>query len=468
MTITGAAPASPITLAALAAQLATGQQSSRALVEDCLARIDDPAGEGRRTYLQVDREAALASADAIDARRARGERLPAYAGIPVSIKDLFDIAGQVTRAGSTVLSDRAPATADALSVARLRRAGLVLIGRTNMTEFAFSGLGLNPHYGTPLNPWQRVEAHIPGGSSCGAAISVVDGMAHGALGTDTGGSCRIPAAFTGLVGFKPTARRVPRDGLLPLSPSLDSIGPIARSVDCCAQLDALLADERPPQLAGKSLAGGSPADGPLAGRRFCVPRTLVQENMDRHVAADFERALARLSAGGALLREIEIAEFAQLSGIHARGALSNAESYALHRSLLATRGDEYDQRVRRRIEIGAAMTAADYIDLLQARQAFIAGVTASIADYDAWLMPTVPVIAPRLAELVADEQYLRLNALVLRNSTLVNFLDGCAISIPIHARGQPPVGLTLASRGGSDPQLLRHAAAAEAALALSA
>jgi aspartyl-tRNA(Asn)/glutamyl-tRNA(Gln) amidotransferase subunit A len=251
---------------------------------------------------------------------------------------------------------------------------------------------------------------------------------------------------------------VPRAGLLPLSPSLDSIGPIARTVDCCAQLDALLADEHPPQLAGNSLAGS----------RFCVPRTLVQDNMDRHVAADFERALARLSAGGALLREIEIPEFAQLSGIHARGALSNAESYAWHRSLLATRGDEYDQRVRRRIEIGAAMTAADYIDLLQARQAFIAGVTARIADYDAWLMPTVPVIAPRLVELVADDQYLRLNALVLRNSTLVNFLDGCAISIPIHAPGQPPVGLTLASRGGSDPHLLRHAAAAEAALALRA
>jgi len=331
----------------------------------------------------------------------------------------------------------------------------VLIGRTNMTEFAFSGLGLNPHYGTPLNPWRRDQQHIPGGSSSGAAVSVADAMAHGALGTDTGGSCRIPAAFTGLVGYKPTARRVPRDGALPLSPSLDSIGPIARSVDCCARLDALLADEPAPDLAGCS----------LSGRRFALPRTVVLADMDRHVAGDFERALARLSAAGARISEIELPQFAELPAIHARGTLATAEAYAWHRPLLATRAAGYDPRIRTRIEIGAGQSAADYIDLLQARKAFIAGVEARIADFDAFLMPTVPVIAPRLADLQSDEQYLRMNALVLRNSTLVNFLDGCAISIPIHAHGEAPVGLTLACRGTLDRQLFRHAAAAEAALA---
>jgi len=444
-----------ITLAMLAMDLRAGRCSSRSLVEACLASIDDAAGEGGRTFLQVDRAAARAQADAIDAQRARGAALPACAGIPVSIKDLFDIAGQVTRAASTVLSDRAPAAVDAPSVARLRQAGLVLIGRTNMTEFAFSGLGLNPHYGTPLNPWRRDQQHIPGGSSSGAAVSVADAMAHGALGTDTGGSCRIPAAFTGLVGYKPTARRVPRDGALPLSPSLDSIGPIARSVDCCARLDALLADEPAPDLAGCS----------LSARRFALPRTVVLADMDRHVAGDFERALARLSAAGARISEIELPQFAELPAIHARGTLATAEAYAWHRPLLATRAAGYDPRIRTRIEIGAGQSAADYIDLLQARKAFIAGVEARIADFDAFLMPTVPVIAPRLADLQSDEQYLRMNALVLRNSTLVNFLDGCAISIPIHARGEAPVGLTLACRGTLDRQLFRHAAAAEAALA---
>jgi len=443
------------TLATLAAQLAAGRASSRSLVEACLARIEDGAGEGSRTFLQVDRAAALARADEIDAQRARGANLPAYAGIPVSIKDLFDIAGQVTRAASTVLSDRAPAATDALSVARLRQAGLVLIGRTNMTEFAFSGLGLNPHYGTPLNPWRRDQQHIPGGSSSGAAVSVADGMAHGALGTDTGGSCRIPAAFTGLVGYKPTARRVPREGVLPLSPSLDSVGPIARSVDCCAQLDALLADEPAPQLAA----------GSLSGRRFALPRTVVLADMDRYVAGDFERALARLAAAGAQIIDIDVPPFAELPAIHARGTIATAESYAWHRPLLATHAAGYDPRIRTRILIGARQSAADYSALLEARRSFIAQVEARLAGYDAFLMPTVPVIAPRIAQLEADDDYLRMNALVLRNSTLVNFLDGCAISIPIHAPGEPPVGLTLACVGGQDRALFDHAVAVEAALA---
>ena len=443
------------TLATLAAELAAGRASSRSLVEACLASIDDSAGEGCRTFLQVDRAAALARADAIDAQRAGGAALPPYAGIPVSIKDLFDIAGQVTRAASTVLSDRAPAATDALSVARLRQAGLVIIGRTNMTEFAFSGLGMNPHYGTPLNPWRRDQGHIPGGSSSGAAVSVADGMAHGALGTDTGGSCRIPAAFTGLVGYKPTAARVPRDGVLPLSPSLDSVGPIARSVDCCAQLDALLADEPAPQLSGSS----------LSGRHFALPRTVVLADMDRHVAAHLERALARLAAAGAQITEIDVPPFAELPAIHARGTIATAESYAWHRPLLATHAASYDPRIRIRILIGASQSAADYSALLEARKRLIAQVEARLDGFDAFLMPTVPVIAPRIAELTADDDYLRMNALVLRNSTLVNFLDGCAISIPMHAAGEPPTGLTLACRGGEDRQLFHHAAAAEAALA---
>lgn len=455
MTITAAARRPLTTLATLSAELSAGRSSSRSLVEACLANIDDAAGEGRRTFLQVDRAGALAQADAADAQRARGAPASAFAGIPISIKDLFDIAGQVTRAGSIVLSDRPPAAADAVCVARLRGAGFVLIGRTNMTEFAFSGLGLNPHYGTPLNPWQRAQGHIPGGSSSGAAVSVTDGMAHGALGTDTGGSCRIPAAFTGLVGHKPTARRVPRLGAVPLSQSLDSIGPIARSVHCCAQLDALLADEPAPEL----------SDSTLSGKQFSVARTFVLEDMDRHVAGAFERALSRLSAAGAQITEIDVPEFAELPAIHARGTLATAESFAWHRTLLATHSAAYDPRVRTRIQIGATQTDADYVALLAARRAFIAAVERRIAGFDALLMPTVPVIPPRLADLAADADYLRINALVLRNSTVINFLDGCAISIPIHDPGQPPAGLTLACRGDLDRQLFRCAAAAEPVVA---
>jgi aspartyl-tRNA(Asn)/glutamyl-tRNA(Gln) amidotransferase subunit A len=450
-----ATPAAPATLAGLAADLAAGRSSSRSLVEACLARIEETAGEGRRTFLHVDRAGALAQADVVDALRLRGAPVAPHAGIPISIKDLFDIEGQITRAGSTVLSQRAPAAVDALSVARLRRAGLVLIGRTNMTEFAFSGLGLNPHYGTPRNPWQRSQGHVPGGSSSGAAVSVADGMAHAGLGTDTGGSCRIPAAFTGLVGYKPTAHRVPLQGVVPLSPSLDSIGPIARSVACCALLDALLADEPPPSL----------SDCSLAGRRLAVPRTFVLEDLDRHVATHFERTLSRLSAAGAYLEEIEVPEFAEIPAIHAKGTLATAESFAWHRDLLATHAAAYDPRVRARIQIGATQSAADYLGLLAARKTFIADVGRRIAGFDALAMPTVPVIPPRIADLATDDAYFRINSLVLRNSTVINFLDGCAISIPIQESGQAPVGLTLACREDLDRQLFRCAAAAEAVLA---
>jgi aspartyl-tRNA(Asn)/glutamyl-tRNA(Gln) amidotransferase subunit A len=282
---------------------------------------------------------------------------------------------------------------------------------------------------------------VPGGSSSGAAISVSDGMAYAALGTDTGGSCRIPAALTGLVGYKPTTSRVPRAGLLPLSQTLDSIGPIARSVACCALLDALLAGEAPLEL----------SDCTLTGRRFAL-------------AGDFERALSRLSAAGAHIEEIEVPEFAELPAIHANGTIATVESYAWHRTLLAAHAAEYDPRVRARIEIGARQSPADYSALLAARKAFIAGVEQRLAGFDAFLMPTVPVIAPRIADLAADEAYFRINSLVLRNSTVVNFLDGCAISIPIHDIGQPPVGLTLACRGALDQSLFRCAAAAERAL----
>src|SRR5258705_6186099 len=274
-------PTTP-TLASLADDLENGRTTSRKLVDACLARIADPSGEGGRAFIHVDAEAAIEAAEAMDRLREVKAAPSPYAGIPVSIKDLFDIKGQVTRAGSRALEDSAPAEADAPVVARLRRAGFIVIGRSNMTEFAFPGIGINPHDGTPKGAWNRSEGHTPGGSSSGAAVSVVDGMAHGALGTDTGGSCRIPAAYNGIVGYKPTQQRIPLDGGGPLSFSLDSFGPLARTVECCATLDPVLADE--------PIAALRPR--PIKGMRLAVPTTIVLDELDPAVAKAFERALA--------------------------------------------------------------------------------------------------------------------------------------------------------------------------------
>src|SRR5712672_1145838 len=262
------------TLASLAVDLEGGRTSARKLVDDCLARIADTSGEGMRAFLHVEAEAAIEAAEAMDRLREVKAAPSPFAGIPVSIKDLFDIRGQVSRAGSRALEDSAPAEADAPVVARLRRAGFIVIGRTNMTEFAFSGIGINPHYGTPKGAWNRSEGHIPGGSSSGAAVSVVDGTAHGALGTDTGGSCRIPAAYNGIVGYKPTQRRVPLEGTVPLSFTLDSIGPLARTVGCCAVLDAVLANETIAPLRLR----------PIKGMRLAVPTTVALDELEDAVA----------------------------------------------------------------------------------------------------------------------------------------------------------------------------------------
>ena len=439
----------------LAADLSTGRTTSRALVEECLARITHPDGEGGRTFVHVDAEAARKAADAMDALRAAGAAPSVYAGIPISVKDLFDIAGQVTCAGSVALDDAPAARADAVAVARLRGAGLVVLGRTNMTEFAYSGLGINPHRGTPRNPWRRDEGRVPGGSSSGAAVSVADGMAHAALGTDTGGSCRIPAAFTGLVGFKPTARRVPLDGSIPLSGTLDSIGPIARTTRCCVALDAILAQEPLVPL----------PDARLEGLRLLLPETVAMDGLEGAVATAFEAALARLSRAGVRITRAPLPEFDEVATMNALGGFTASESYAWHRGLLERRGADYDPRVSSRIRRGAGMSAADYLDLVVARRDFIARVSDHIQGYDALVMPTAPILPPRLTALEDEAAYTASNLAALRNPTLVNMMDGCAISIPAARPPEPPVGMMLATAGGHDRRLLAIAAAVEAALA---
>jgi aspartyl-tRNA(Asn)/glutamyl-tRNA(Gln) amidotransferase subunit A len=442
------------TLATLANDLDSGRTTSRRLVEECLARIADPAGEGRRVFTHVDKNAALTTADAMDGLRKANAAPSRYAGIPISIKDLFDIKGQVTRAGSRALDDSPAAEHDAATVARLRQAGFVLIGRTNMTEFAYSGIGINPHFGTPKGAWNRAEGHVPGGSSSGAAVSVLDGMAHGALGTDTGGSCRIPAAYNGIVGYKPTQRRVPLDGSVPLSFTLDSIGPLARSVGCCAVLDAVLANE--PIVA--------PSPRPVRGMRLAVPTTIALDDLDAAVAETFERALKSLARHGAIVERIEMAEFHDIGPMNAKGGFAASESYAWHRYLIESKGAVYDPRVSVRILRGEAQSAADYIALLNERRSLIARVNGRLAPYDALVLPTTANTPPKIADLADDKAFTAANLRSLRNCTVINMIDGCAISLPAHREGEVPVGLMLAGAGGSDRRIFELAAGMEAVI----
>ena len=438
------------TLDSVATDLAAGRITARELVEGCIARAEDPRGEGERVFVELDAAGARAVAAAMDELRAAGAEPSPYAGIPVSVKDLFDVRGGVTRAGSVVL-DRGAAAVDAVAVAGWRRAGLVLIGRTNMTEFAYSGLGINPHHGTPANPWNRQTTRIPGGSSSGAAVSVSDGMCFGALGSDTGGSCRIPAALCGLVGYKPTQDLISREGMVPLSASLDAAGVIAASVACCAELVGLSRSE----TWTRPLPAGRPP-------RLAVPRTLFFEDAEPAVVETFERALGTLADAGAELVDLELEELGEIAGASAKGGFAAAESYAWHRELIEAHAEGYDPRVLVRIRRGEEQSAADLVDLLAWRRSFIGRVAGQLDGFDGFLFPTVPAVAPALEDLSDDDdEYSRVNLLMLRNPTVVNLLDGCAISMPMHSPEEPPSGLTIAALGGQDQQLLRIAAWAE-------
>ncbi len=443
------------TIIELRAALASGRVTSRALVEESLDRIGDPAGEGSRAFIKVWADEARSAADAQDLlRRAGGTPLP-LAGIPISVKDLFDVAGEVTLAGSKARRDAAPATRDAVIVERLRAAGAVLVGRTNMTEFAFSALGLNPHYGTPGNPWDR--ARVPGGSSSGAAVSVADGMCAAAIGSDTGGSVRIPAALCGLAGFKPTQSRVPLAGAFPLSTTLDSIGPLARSIADCALVDAVLAGEE---------ASVPDRIGP-AGLRFAVPKTVVLDDLDREVGAAFDRALSRLALAGVRIDHVDLPVLSEVVAANAKGGFPPPEALALHRDLLVKRRDEVDPRVVTRIERGLGMTAADYVDLVWKRAELIERAHRATAPWDALVLPTAATIPPKIADVGVDEaSFMRPNFLLLRNTSLFNFLDRCAATVPVHRKGEAPVGLMLVGPRGGDRRLLAVALGVEAALAL--
>jgi aspartyl-tRNA(Asn)/glutamyl-tRNA(Gln) amidotransferase subunit A len=418
-------------------------------LEACLAKIDDPTGEGKRAFTRLYTEQARALADAQDRLQAAGAPLGPLGGAIVAIKDLYDVAGEPTTAGSIALSDAPPAKSEAPAIARLRAAGAVIIGKTNMTEFAYSGIGMNPHYGTPGNPFDR--ARIPGGSTSGGAVAVADGMCDIAIGSDTGGSTRIPAAFCGIAGLKPTQKRIPLDGALPLSSTLDSIGPMALAIGDCALADAVMAGENPETSAA--------AD--LRHVRLGLCKSLMLDGLDNTVAKAFDRAIQALAP--AKLTDFSTDLFVAMNEINARGGFTAAESFAWHRDLLARRGKDYDPRVRVRIERGGLLSAADYIEMKQERGVLVRAMDAALADIDALVMPTVPVVAPLMDAVKADDEFMRINLQVLRNTAPANFFDLCAVSLPIPTDGLA-AGLMLVGRHGRDKRLLRIAAAVEAAL----
>jgi aspartyl-tRNA(Asn)/glutamyl-tRNA(Gln) amidotransferase subunit A len=425
--------------------------SSVQRLNSALARIDDPAGEGRRAFLTVYRETARDEADAADRRARHGRSLGPLDGTIVSIKDLYDVAGEPTRSGSRVHADAVPATRDAPAIHRLRSAGAVIIGKTNMTEFAFSGIGINPHYGTPGNPFDR--ARIPGGSSSGGVVSVTDGMAEIAIGSDTGGSTRIPAAFCGTVGFKPTQHRIPRTGAFPLSPTLDSVGPMAPTVAACALADAIMAQEVPAPL--------EPAT--LAGLRIGVVKGQPLTGLDAQVASDFERATATLAREGARIAEVSWPQLEAMAQTVARSNFAAIEVLARLETDLAERGELFDPIIRARVESVRDFPAIDYVRMHQARAELKVRHDKATRDFDAFALPTVPILAPRIADLADRDAFMAANAATLRNTVIANFFDLPAISLPMHLAGTAPTGFMLIGQRDADRRLFAIAAAAEAA-----
>jgi Asp-tRNA(Asn)/Glu-tRNA(Gln) amidotransferase A subunit family amidase len=428
--------------------LRAGRTTAAAELEQSIAIAASPACD--RAFLHT-------AFDSARAEVARATPAQPLGGLAVSIKDLFDIAGQPTAAGSVVLKDAPPAKADCVAVARLKAAGGAVLGRTNMSEFAFSGVGTNPHHGTPANAADPATPRIPGGSSSGAATSVATGAAFVGLGSDTGGSIRIPAALQGIVGFKNTARLVPTEGALPLSTTLDTVCAMTRSVRDAVLVHEILSASRV-ERSGK----------PLSAMRFAVAKTQMFDGIDATVARAFDRAMRALRDAGATVEEIPLAEIANLGNIQPAGGFAAAESYHWHRQLIAERGDGYDPRVRFRIERGAGIKAWEYIELCNARKAWVAEVGAVIDGYDAVLSPTVPIVAPPIADVAPgaerDDAFFRTNALLLRNTSVVNMLDGCALSIPCHAPGELPAGLMLWHGALRDNAVLNSGLAAEHAL----
>lgn len=428
-------------------------QSARDRLEAVLSRLAARVGD-ESVFVKLYPEAARATADAADTRRRAGVTLGPLDRAIVSIKDLFDVAGEPTTAGSLLLSTAPPALRDAAVVRRLRQAGAVIFGKTNMTEFAFTAIGVNPHYGTPGNATDA--SRIAGGSSSGAGVSVAEGTSEISIGSDTGGSVRIPAALNGVVGFKPTARRVPPDGAFSLSDTLDSIGPLARTVAECAAADAA--------MAGEEFAALVPL--PLAGLRIGVPRGVLFEDTEEEVSAAFDRCARTLELAGARLADLSIDDLlADLRAVTRRASIAAMEGAEVHADWLATGATTpVDPRVSEPLSRAAAVPATVYIRAIRRRTALVAAMDERLASLDVLALPTTPLTAPTIVSMTSDEALCeRTEGLLLRNTQVANQFDLCAISLPMPVMTLP-AGLMLVARHGDDRRLLRIAAEVEALL----
>jgi aspartyl-tRNA(Asn)/glutamyl-tRNA(Gln) amidotransferase subunit A len=414
-------------------------------VTSALEAATGPAAQHVFTQLYAD--AALASAQRCDEQTQTCSNLAALHGVCITIKDNIDVVGETTMAGGVVCAGEAPALKDAPLLQRLRDAGAVVLGKTNMSEFAFSGVGINPHHGTPTNPVDPANARVPGGSSSGAAVSVALGLAEVGIGTDTGGSIRIPAALCGLVGFKSTQARIPCTGVMALSRTLDTVGSITRSVRACLAVDAVLSQQPLPTDAAN-----------LRGLRFAVPQTLMMDDVDNTVAQAFSRTLRRISEAGAQVVEIPFAALGDIAALSMPGGFSPIESYAEHHARLERGAHQIDHRVVARMMLGKGISAQDYLGLHNRRRAWIAAAQQTLQGFDAMLCPTVPMVAPLTEPLLKDDEaFFKVNRLLLRNPSAINYMDGCAWSLPCHDPGELPVGLMVSGLGGHDAFLAQVA-----------
>lgn len=441
----------------LSQQIHSELNGSERLIQQSIEKIKNDQANAAQAYISVDEDMALLAAKTADLARQSGYTASLLAGLPVSIKDLFDVKNQVTGSASNVLASQDPATQDAAAVHLLRQAGAVLLGRTNMSEFAFSGLGLNPHYGTPTyaDSFQR----IAGGSTSGGAVSVALGHSVAALGSDTGGSLRIPAAFCGLVGFKSSSGRISTEGAFPLSYSFDTLGSITKTVEDNIIVDEILSEQK---------FHHSPVK--LNQLNIAISDDYFFDGVDTTVLQAFQESIQTLKAHGVNFHKVDLSALYEIPKINHAGGLTAAEAWFIHRELLSDleKYSLYDPRVAQRIVRGQKIIASDYLLIQQQRKHLIEQVSKTLSGFDALLYPTVAIVPPLLEALEKDDElFFSTNALVLRNSTVMNFLDGCALSLPCHKAPQLPVGLTVAGLHGQDHHILNISLRIEDALGQS-
>jgi aspartyl-tRNA(Asn)/glutamyl-tRNA(Gln) amidotransferase subunit A len=434
--------------AGLAAALERGDFSAAELVELTLARLELDGASS--VFISLMRERAMEDARASDDRRRKGACLSAWDGIPLAWKDNYDIEGMPTTVGSDIYRAAPPARRDAALVAASRATGLVAVGKTNMTEFAYSGLGLNPHYGTPENPGAALPDRAPGGSSSGSAVAVAAGLVPVAIGSDTAGSVRVPASFCGVWGFKASQGHHPLGGVYPLSSSLDSVGHFANSAEDLATLDTLLRGDVGPATRAPD----------LRDLEFLIPETVVFDDAEPGVRTRFDAFVRHLEAEGARIERGPMPAFAETTELFRRhGTLTVAEAYTYHHDLLASDAAErMDQRVRRRMETAKGFSAQDYITLQWARRR-LTRETAEFLGGRFLLFPTVAITAPSIAVLSSDDGlFATTNLLALRNTMLGNYLGTPGVSIPIGTDDDGlPVGALISAPQGHDTRVLAAA-----------